>query len=121
MSQVKNCRSWPYIQQNESKTWYHHSYCRLHECYIIGIHALTGCDTVSAFAGEEKSKALHLLMKQILDFFKELGINWTLTEHYHSQIEFLYAIYMENKWTISMSRGTYYIAQKVQKQPNVRY
>ena len=30
---------------------------------LIGMHALTGCDTVSAFAGKGKSKALKMLMK----------------------------------------------------------
>ena len=30
---------------------------------LIGLHAITGCDTVSAFAGKGKVKALKLLMK----------------------------------------------------------
>ena len=32
---------------------------------LIGMHALTGCDTVSAFADKGKSKALKMLMKMI--------------------------------------------------------
>ena len=30
---------------------------------LIGLHALKGCDTVSAFAGKGKSKAFNMLMK----------------------------------------------------------
>ena len=30
---------------------------------LVGVHAYTGCDTVSAFAGKGKAKALKLLSK----------------------------------------------------------
>ena len=30
---------------------------------LIGLHTITGCDTVSAFAGKGKAKVLKLLMK----------------------------------------------------------
>ena len=33
---------------------------------LIGMHAYTGCDTVSAFAGKGKAKALKLLTKSKL-------------------------------------------------------
>ena len=42
---------------------------------LIGLHAISGCDTVSAFAGKGKVKALKLLMKNrtYVDAFMDLG------------------------------------------------
>ena len=42
---------------------------------LVGVHAYTGCDTVSAFAGKGKAKALKLLSKnkEIQDTFFKLG------------------------------------------------
>ena len=42
---------------------------------LIGVHAYTGCDTVSAFTGKGKAKALKLLSKnkEIQDTFLKLG------------------------------------------------
>ena len=44
---------------------------------LIGMHALTGCDTVSAFAGKGKSKALKMLMKNdtYVRTFMNIGIS----------------------------------------------
>ena len=48
---------------------------------LIGMHAYTGCDTVSAFAGKGKAKALKLLSKnkKIQDTFLKLGQEWDLS------------------------------------------
>ena len=42
---------------------------------VIGLHAISGCDAVSAFAGKGKVKALKLLMKNrtYVDAFMDLG------------------------------------------------
>ena len=44
------------------------------------MHAYTGCDTVSAFAGKGKAQALKLLTdsKEIRDTFKRLGQDWDI-------------------------------------------
>ena len=44
---------------------------------LIGLHAITGCDTVSTFTGKGKVKALKLLMKNrtYVDAFMDLGLN----------------------------------------------
>ena len=44
---------------------------------LIGMHALTGCDTVSAFANKGKSKALKMLMKNdtYVRAFMNIGIS----------------------------------------------
>ena len=48
---------------------------------LVGVHAYTGCDTVSAFAGKGKAKALKLLSKnkEIQDTFFKLGQEWDLS------------------------------------------
>ncbi|CAM4730908.1 unnamed protein product [Leuciscus chuanchicus] len=48
---------------------------------LIGLHAYTGCDTVSAFAGKGKTRALTLLMnnKETQDTFLKLGQEWDLS------------------------------------------
>jgi 5'-3' exonuclease len=42
---------------------------------LIGLHCLTGCDSVSAFYGKGKKKALNLLLKdnELCPAFKDLG------------------------------------------------
>lgn len=49
---------------------------------LLGMHAFTGCDTVSAFSGQGKLKALKLLQSSILfqDAFKDLGQRWHLSD-----------------------------------------
>ena len=41
---------------------------------LIGLHCLTGCDSVSAFYGKDKNKALNLLLKddELYPAFKDL-------------------------------------------------
>ena len=45
---------------------------------LVGIHAYTGCDTVSAFAGCGKTSALKLMKseKTYQEAFSELGRSW---------------------------------------------
>ena len=56
---------------------------------LIGLHAITGCDTVSAFTGKGKVKALKLLMKSMtyVDAFMDLGISWNISEETVNAIE----------------------------------
>ena len=51
------------------------------QALIIGIHAFTGCDTVSAFAGTGKAKALKMLThsRDYQDTFMELGREWDVS------------------------------------------
>jgi hypothetical protein len=56
---------------------------------LIGVHAWTGCDTVSAFAGQGKIKALNLIRAN--DTFREtfslLGKEWNVSETVFNVIE----------------------------------
>ena len=48
---------------------------------VIGMHAYTGCDSVSAFAGRGKAQALKLVIsdKQTRETFIEVGEEWELS------------------------------------------
>ena len=63
----------------------------LHDSFrcLIGMHALTGCDTVSAFVGKGKSKALKMLMKNntYVRAFMNIAISWNASDELFSSIE----------------------------------
>ena len=46
---------------------------------LVGLHAFTGCDSVSCFAGKGKAKALNMLKrnKYFVETFKKLGTEWS--------------------------------------------
>jgi len=56
---------------------------------LIGMNAFTGCDTVSAFAGKGKSKALKMLInnKDHQDTFAELGREWDVSMELMNKLE----------------------------------
>jgi len=56
---------------------------------LIGMHALTGCDTVSAFADKGKAKALKMLInsKDYQDNFMELGREWDASVELMQKLE----------------------------------
>jgi len=56
---------------------------------LPGLHAFTGCDTVSAISGQGKLKGLKLMRQheKFLQVFKELGQQWELTQHSHEVLE----------------------------------
>ena len=58
---------------------------------VIGIHALTGCDTVSAFSGKGKWKAVQLLLKNesYVTAMAQLGKTWTWSDVTFNTIEAL--------------------------------
>ena len=56
---------------------------------LIGMHAYTGCDTVSALAGNGKASALKLLTinRDIQDTFLQLGQMWNLSRELMDTLE----------------------------------
>ena len=56
---------------------------------LLGLHAFTGCDNVSAFAGKGKIAALKLLKQSKLyqDLFHQIGMQWDITDEMFSKIE----------------------------------
>jgi len=56
---------------------------------LLGMHAFTGCDSVSCFAGKGKLSALKLLRKhkEYRDLFNQFGTSWDLTEEIFLKIQ----------------------------------
>ena len=56
---------------------------------LIGMHTFTGCDTVSAFAGRGKTKALKLLISHVdyQDTFLKLCQEWVLSQELVDKLE----------------------------------
>ena len=49
---------------------------------LPGLHAFTGCDSVSAFAGKGKAKCYNLPQKnlELVETLESLGENWNMTD-----------------------------------------
>lgn len=56
---------------------------------LIGVHAFTGCDSISAFAGKGKAKAPKILNDdaEVKKTFSRLGEEWQLTPDLFTRIE----------------------------------
>lgn len=56
---------------------------------LVGMHAYTGCDSVSTFAGKGKMSSLKLMTsnKQVLEAFMELGNEWSLSQKLMENLE----------------------------------
>ena len=56
---------------------------------LLGIHAFTGCDTVRAFTGKGKIRALTILKAnaELKEAFAQLGVQWNLTPNLHVKLE----------------------------------
>ena len=56
---------------------------------LLGMHAFTGCDSVSAFAGRGKLNALKLVVKhqQFQETFTKLGSEWTVSTDIKKSLE----------------------------------
>lgn len=65
---------------------------------LIGLHAFTGCDTVSSFAGKGKIGALKILKRNYGTYsrgFRELGQTWAVTNDLFMVLErFTCSMYM---------------------------
>ena len=67
---------------------------------LPGLHAFTGCDAVSAFAGIGKVKPLKKLLSKVeyQRMFQQLGEHWLMSEDLLKQLEaFVYDIYGTKK------------------------
>ena len=56
---------------------------------LLGLHAFTGCDTVSAFAGKGKIRVLTILKAnaEFKEVFAQFGVQWNLPPHLHVKLE----------------------------------
>ena len=79
---------------------------------LIGMHAYTGCDTVSAFAGKGKAKALKLLTKRKLEqaTFLQLGEEWDLSPELMDRLEaFTCQLYAPKAQTSNVNHLRYHM------------
>ena len=78
---------------------------------ILGLHAFTGCDSVSAFAGKEKSKAIKILITsdEYIDLFKNFGQQWQVNKDEMATLEcFTCELYGQKKTSINDVRYNLY-------------
>ena len=78
---------------------------------LIGLHALTGCDTVSAFAGKGISKVFEMLMKndKYVRAFMNIGISWNVSSELFSVIEeFFCDVYGKKTKNVNLLRYEMY-------------
>lgn len=56
---------------------------------LLGLHAWTGCDSVSAFSGQGKIKAVNLIRSNdtYREAFSLLGREWSVTDELFSNLE----------------------------------
>ena len=56
---------------------------------LLGMHAFTGCDTVGAFTGKGKIRALTILKAnaEFKEAFAQLGVQWNLPPNSHVKLE----------------------------------
>lgn len=77
---------------------------------LIGLHPWTGCDTVSALAGQGKLKALKLLQRheKFRETFGSLGHSWDLTNEIFNAIQdFTCQLYCRNTKTSEVNELRY--------------
>ena len=81
---------------------------------FIGLHVLTGCDSVSAFVGKGKIKALKLLQKfpEFLSCLVDLGKSWIVTDELvNDLIRFVCALYGKFMDDIDLLRYQLFLAK----------
>jgi len=88
---------------------------------VIGLHAFTGCDSVSAFAGCGKMKAFKLVKanQNFQSLFKELGQQWSLSSSLQARLErFVCAMYDATSGDASVNEFRYklFCAKKGEKE-----
>ena len=87
---------------------------------LIGIHALTGCDTVSAFCGKGKWKAIQLLQKksEYLQVMGRIGETWDLSEEvFRAKEAFVCNLYGNEVYSVDLLRYKLYCAKGGKVEP----
>ena len=77
---------------------------------LPSLHAFTGCDSISAFAGKGKLSALKLLKlnDSYQEMFKEIGTDWVISDLLLQQIEaFTCKLYGLKNDTVDINQARY--------------
>ena len=71
---------------------------------LLGVHAFSGCDTVSAFTSRGKLLCLRLMGTDDMETLTQLGMNWTLSDALFASLESLtFRIYSASSNTDSFN------------------
>ena len=89
---------------------------RICKC-LPGLHAFTGCDSVSAFSGKGKLTALTLVKRRpaYQELFQQLGVEWELSNELFVRLqEFMCLMYSSNPGTkdVNVLRYRLFCARK---------
>lgn len=79
---------------------------------LIGLHAFTGCDSVSAFAGKGKVRALNMVKdcQEAQAVFRKMGNNWNMTDSMLEDLEkFTCHLYCSNTPTNNINELRYHL------------
>ena len=74
---------------------------------LVAVHAWTGCDSVSAFAGQGKVKAINLIRKSqtYREAFMAIGQEWDIPDELFNTIQaFTCSMYSANTKTTSVNK-----------------
>ena len=97
---------------------------RICKC-LPGLHAFTGCDSVSAFSGKGKLAALTLVKRRpaYQELFQQLGVEWELSNELFVRLqEFMCLMYSSNPGTkdVNVLRYRLFCARKGELQLHQR-
>ena len=77
---------------------------------LIGLHSITGCDTVSTSAGRGKIMALKIISEEAHSTFLQLGSDWNLSETLMAQLErFTCNLYSKKMSTSNINELRYHL------------
>ena len=84
---------------------------------LLGLHAFTGCDSVSAFTGKGKAKCYNLLRKNLefVETLKSLGENWNVTDEVTDKMEMFCCSLYVSGWETNVNK----LRSTVQKEENL--
>ncbi|KAG1676717.1 hypothetical protein GQR58_014141 [Nymphon striatum] len=81
---------------------------------LLGVYCFTGCDTVSAFAGKGKLKALKLLQeeREFVAAFSRLGLSWDVDNNLVNELQkFVCRLYGQKQSTVNELRYKMYCSK----------
>ncbi|KAG1664859.1 hypothetical protein GQR58_019650 [Nymphon striatum] len=85
-----------------------------HKRSLLGVYCFTGCDTVSAFAGKGKLKALKLLQeeREFVAAFSRLGLSWDVDNNLVNELQkFVCRLYGQKQSTVNELRYKMYCSK----------
>ena len=83
---------------------------------LLGMHAITGCDTVSSFAGKRKLSAFQLVKTNVSfqELFARFGLSWEFSDADFTKLQmFTYTLYGAKKSESDVNTHRYQIVTEL--------